>query len=67
MKQEVSAGQESLPGTKNKRSNSIIDALFIGFMIGIVVYSILKNTVGFFTLILLFIAYKLIKRSKENK
>ena len=61
-----SAGQESLQEEKKRRSNSIMNAVFIGFLIGIIVYSIFKNSVGFLTLIPLFIAYKLINNSKDN-
>jgi hypothetical protein len=36
-------------------------------MIGIVVYSIAKNNLGFLMLIPLFIAYKLVNNSKHDK
>ena len=45
---------------------SITNAVLIGFLIGIVIYSIAKNSLGFFTLIPLFFAYKLINNSKYN-
>ncbi len=56
--------QELLDEAKKMKSNSIINALFIGFLIGIVIYSIAANSLGFFTLIPLFFAYKLITNSK---
>lgn len=59
--------QELLDEAKKMKSTSITNALFIGFMIGIVIYSIVKNSLGFFTLIPLFFAYKLVKNSKNNK
>ncbi len=57
--------QELLDEAKKMKSTSITNALFIGFMI--VIYSIVKNSIGFFTLIPLFFAYKLVKNSKNNK
>ncbi|MFT3702163.1 MAG: hypothetical protein QM802_07325 [Agriterribacter sp.] len=48
------------------KSTSIINAVFIGFLIGIIFYSVIKNSVGLFTLIPLFFVYVLIKKSKYN-
>lgn len=45
----------------------ILNAVLIGVLIGIMVYSITKNGLGFLTLILLFVAYKLINRSNYDK
>ena len=59
--------QELLDEAKKMKSSSITNALFIGFLIGIIIYSIVKNTYGFFTLIPLFLVYKLVKNSKSNK
>jgi hypothetical protein len=60
--------QELLQEAKKRRSASIINAVLIGFFIGIVFYSVMKSTVGFLTLIPLFFAYKLINNSKyDNK
>ncbi len=59
--------QELLIEAKKMKSNSIINAFFIGFLIGIIIYSIVANSWGFFTLIPLFLAYKLIKNSKKDK
>ena len=59
---------ELLAEAKKMKSTAIKYALFIGFLIGIVWYSIVKNSLGFFTLIPLFLAYKLINNSKyDNK
>jgi len=57
--------QELLDEAKKMKSASIINALLIGFMIGIIIYSIVKNSVGFFTLIPLFIVYKIFNNSKN--
>jgi len=45
----------------------VTNALFIGFLYGIIFFSIVKNTWGMLTLIPLYIAYKLIKDSKRNE
>ena len=58
--------QELLDKTKKMKSTSIINATLIGFMIGIIIYSIMKNSVGFFTLIPLFFVFKLINNSKNK-
>jgi hypothetical protein len=70
MKQkELSAltDQELLQEAKKMKSAAITNGVLIGFLIGIVFYSIIENSVGFFTLIPLFLAYKLINNSKYNK
>lgn len=59
--------QELLDKAKKMKSTSITNALLIGLMIGIIIYSIVKNSVGFFTLIPLFFAFKLFNDSKNNK
>lgn len=59
--------QELLDEAKKMRSNPIMNAVFIGFLIGIVIYSIIENSLGFFTLIPLFLIYKLLKNSKKSK
>lgn len=60
--------QELLQEAKKKKSTAITNAVLIGFLIGIVLYSIIQNRLGFFTLIPLFFAYKLINNSKyDNK
>ncbi|MCZ4245920.1 hypothetical protein [Pedobacter punctiformis] len=59
--------QELLQEAKKRKSTSIINAVFIGVMIGIIAFSIVKNSLGFFTLIPLFFAFKLFNNSKNNK
>ena len=68
-KKELSAltDEELLDKAKKMKSTSITNAVLVGFMIGIGIYSVVKNSVGFLTLIPLFIAYKLINSSKNNK
>jgi hypothetical protein len=59
--------QELLTEAKKMKSSFITNAFFIGFLIGIVVFSIVKNSWGFFTLLPLYFAYRLIKNSKKDK
>lgn len=58
--------KELLAEAKKAKSTSVMNALLIGFLIGIVIYSIAVNSLGFITLIPLFLAYKLIKNSKYD-
>jgi riboflavin transporter FmnP len=51
---------------KKMKSNAIWSALTIGFMIGVVIYSAVENTFGFFTLIPLYFIYKMLNSSKNN-
>ncbi|MGC4042030.1 MAG: FUSC family protein [Flavobacterium sp.] len=58
--------QELLQEAKKMKSASIMNAVFIGFLIGIIFYSAMKNSLGLFTLIPLFFAYKLANKSKYD-
>ena len=59
---------ELLQAAKKMKSDAMINAGFIGFLIGIVFYSVVKNGFGFFLLIPLFLIYKLINnKPKYNK
>ena len=53
-------------GSTNEEAKAYLSpvatALFIGFLIGIVVYSVAVNTWGVLTLIPLFLVYLLLKR-----
>ena len=59
--------QELLDKAKKLKSSDITNAVLIGFMIGIIIYSILKNSIGFFTLIPLFFVFKIFNKSKNNE
>ena len=59
--------EELLQEAKKMKSNSIMNAVLIGFLAGIIIYSVLKNTLGLVTLIPLFFAYKLVNKSNQNK
>jgi hypothetical protein len=58
--------EEILAEAKKMKQARIIHALLIGFMVGIVVYSVAKNTWGLLTLIPLFFIYKLTGKSDHN-
>lgn len=58
--------QELLDKAKKMKSTSIINALLIGVMIGVIIYSIVKNSIGLFTLIPLFFAFKLFNNPKND-
>jgi uncharacterized membrane protein YbjE (DUF340 family) len=68
MKQKLSelTDQELFQAAKKMKSTAITNAFLIGFLIGIVFYSIVKNSLGFFTLIPLFFVYKLSNNSKYD-
>jgi hypothetical protein len=59
--------QELLLEAKKMKSTSVMNAVLIGMMIGIVFYSIAKHSIGIVTLIPLLFAYKLLNNSKNNK
>ena len=59
--------QELLDEAKKMKSNSIIHALLIGIMIGIIIYGVVKNNLGFLTLIPLYFAYKVFNNPENNK
>ena len=59
--------QELLEEAKKMKSKATLNAVLIGFLVGIIFYSFMKNSLGFFTLIPLFFAYKLINNSNNSK
>jgi len=59
--------QELLDEAKKNKSNPISNALIIGFLIGIIIYSIVVNSLGFFTLIPLFFIFKFVNYSQKSK
>ncbi|QIL41072.1 FUSC family protein [Pedobacter sp. HDW13] len=56
--------EELLQEAKKMKSAAIMNGFLIGFLAGVIFYSFIKNSLGFFTLIPLFFAYKLINNSK---
>lgn len=59
--------EELLLEAKKQKSTATMNAVLIGFLAGIIFYSVIKNSWGFLTLIPLFLAYKLINKSNANK
>jgi F0F1-type ATP synthase assembly protein I len=58
--------QELSQKAKKRKSANLLNALLIGVMIGIVIYSISKNGFGFFILIPLFFIYKMMNNPKNK-
>lgn len=56
---------ELLERAKQNKPSPLIDAFFIGFLVGIIIYSAMANTWGFLTLIPLFLIYILLKKPKQ--
>ncbi len=54
--------KELLEAAKNDKPSPIIDAFFIGFLIGIIIFGVAANAWGFITLIPLFLIYILLKK-----
>jgi len=59
--------EELLQLAKNRKSTDLMNAVIIGFAIGIVAYSFLKNTLGLLTLLPLLFVYKLVNRSNRDR
>jgi hypothetical protein len=58
--------QQSVDKAKKDKTTSIINAVLIGLFIGVIVWGVVKNNIGFFGLIVIFFAYKFFNRSKED-
>lgn len=67
MNQQNLEEQAQQQTVKKKKSTAWTNAVLIGFMMGIVIYSALNNSLGFFTLIPLYIIYRLVNQSKKQK
>ncbi|SDW30830.1 FUSC family protein [Flavobacterium degerlachei] len=59
--------QELLDEAKKTRSFSITNALIIGILVGVIFYSIVKNSWGMLTLIPLYLIYKMINDPKNKR
>ena len=58
--------EELLQEAKKMKSNSIINAVLIGFFVGVIVYSVVKDTVGLVTLIPIFFVYRMVNKTKND-
>ncbi|MCG9910443.1 MAG: FUSC family protein [Flavobacteriales bacterium] len=65
--QELSklSDKELLEAAKNNKPSPIIDAFFIGFLVGILIYGAAANAWGFSFLLPLFLIYLLLKKPKK--
>jgi ABC-type phosphate transport system permease subunit len=59
--------EELLNEAKEMKSFSFTNALLIGFLVGVIFYSVVKNSWGMLTLIPLYFIYKLINDPKNKK
>ena len=59
--------EELLKVAKDSKPSPIIDAFFIGFLVGIIIYGVAANTWGLVTLIPLFLIYLVLKKPKQYK
>jgi len=59
--------QELLEEAKKMKSFSITNALLVGVLMGIVLYSIVKSTWGLLTVIPLYFIYKMINDPKNKR
>lgn len=57
--------QELLEVAKNNKPSPILDAFFIGFLVGIIIYGAVANAWGFLFLLPLFLIYLLLKKPKQ--
>ena len=54
--------KELLEVAKQNKPSPIIDAFFIGFLVGIIIFSVAANALGALTLIPLFLIYVFLKK-----
>jgi hypothetical protein len=59
--------EELLQVAKNFKPTPVIDALLIGFLMGILIYGAAANAWGFTFLIPLFLIYQFLKKPKQYK
>lgn len=50
---------------KDNKPSPLIDAFFIGFLVGIILFSLFASTWGLLTLIPLVLAYRLLKKPRR--
>ncbi|MFK7755980.1 MAG: FUSC family protein [Flavobacteriales bacterium] len=57
--------EELLDYAKSIKPSPLLDAFFIGFLIGIIVFGVMVNSWGFFTLVPLYLIYVFLKKPKK--
>lgn len=58
---------KELNKSKKIISNKIVDAILIGFLFGIIIYSVVNKSWGILTLIPIYFIYKFVNKSKTKK
>jgi hypothetical protein len=58
------SNEELLEVAKNNKPSPLFDAFFIGFLVGIIIFSVAVNSWGFLTLIPLYLIYLFLKKPK---
>jgi len=56
---------ELLEMAQNNKPSPLIDAFFIGFLVGIIIFSVAANAWGILTLIPLYLIYIMLKKPKR--
>ncbi len=59
--------QELIVESKKLKSFSIMNALFIGFLLGVIFFSVAKSTWGMFTIIPLYFIYKMVNDPRNKR
>ncbi len=59
--------EELLARAETPKASPIVTATLIGFMFGVIIYSVVQNTWGLLTLIPIFFIYKLVTGSKQQQ
>jgi len=59
--------KELLDEAKKSKSTATTNAVLIGFLVGILIYSIVVNSIGFLSLVPLFLVFKLLNNPKHKK
>lgn len=57
--------EELLEVAKKNKPSPIFDAFFIGFLAGIILFGVFANSLGFLTIIPLFLIYLFLKKPKR--
>jgi hypothetical protein len=57
--------EELLEAAKKSKPSPLIDAFFIGFLVGILIYSAAANSWGLVTIIPLYLIYLFLKKPKQ--
>ena len=67
-KQELSqlSDKELLEHAERNKPSPLMDAFFIGFLIGIIIFSVGASAWGFVTLIPLYLIYLFLKKPKQH-